>query len=908
MRRHTLSMSLLVLVFSAGPPSVASPQTLELASRGPRFIATGTAPGKALDASNAVVLRRRVSLDLSSVTTDEALKEITRQADLEISYSKSLLPRSRSVSLHAQKITVAAALTEVLLEAGIDVAVGRGGEMALVRRRASTMVEMPAVDSGAVGGRVTDDATGAPIAGATVIIEGMRRSATTESDGRYHIADIPQGRYTVRVRYIGYTPLVGSIIISAGAETTADFALAKSVQVLDEVVTTGTIVPTEIKALPTPITVVTDSEITLRRPNTLMDLFRQAVPTAVSWDRPTDPYFSTFAVRGANSLLAGNVSQMKVFLDGIEVAIPALAGVVPSSIERLEVIRGPQAAAIYGSDAIGGVIQIFTKRGDPTLERPEVGFETSVAAIQTPYDGGGALRPSLHGSLRGGGPDVSYTLLADYSRTGNWLSRQDASQSYYGASGGVRYTRGPITFDLSGRYNVYDIPTLSNPDLMSTGYIDFSRPYHRFQQITNQTLGARLSVAATRHWQHTLRVGIDQLANDLRQDSPRLITPEDTLLWVFNSHTTKSVLGYNTAVEGRLGRGVAGSLTAGFDYYRLPIAGFSSFGLLNTTGVLQPGPSMSIFANRTITENTGYFAQAQVGFRDALFVTGGLRAERNTSFGDSLGTPVAPRLGLSYVHAVGPMRLKLRGSWGRAIRAPDPGIKEGGQIGIFLNLPNPTLGPERQQGWDTGVDAIFGDRGSFSVTYYDQTADGLIQQVQDVTTDMVISQYQNVGRVSNTGIEVEGAITLGALHVKGQYGYARARVDQLVPNYAGDLQLRDQVPNTPTHTAGVSLSARPFPSATVAAGLTYVGSWREYDYFALFSCFGGTGPCQPTSRDYLVTYPGFAKFNVSVFRQIGPSLSGFASVDNLTNKKVAESSNIGPVWGRTTSIGLRFQY
>ena len=75
---------------------------------------------------------------------------------------------------------------------------------------------------------------------------------------------------------------------------------------------------------------------------------------------------------------------MKVFVDGIEVANPTTAAVDPNSIERIEVIRGPQAAAIYGSDAIGGVIQIFTKRGDPTLSHPRWTLKPRSASSRPP--------------------------------------------------------------------------------------------------------------------------------------------------------------------------------------------------------------------------------------------------------------------------------------------------------------------------------------------------------------------------------------------------------------------------------------------------------------------------------------------------------------------------------------------
>ena len=187
----------------------------------------------------------------------------------------------------------------------------------------------------------------------------------------------------MRARYIGYTAAGASVTVGAAEEAMVDFALVRSPHELDQVVVTGTIVPTPLKAVPTPVSVISGEDIALQRPQTVQELFRQAVPTAVSWNLPANPNQTTFSVRGASTLNLGD-GQMKVFVDGIEAASITRASVDPNSIERIEVVRGPQASAIYGSDAIGGVIQIFTKRGDTTLTRPQVDAQASLGVLQTP--------------------------------------------------------------------------------------------------------------------------------------------------------------------------------------------------------------------------------------------------------------------------------------------------------------------------------------------------------------------------------------------------------------------------------------------------------------------------------------------------------------------------------------------
>ncbi|MEO7987670.1 MAG: STN domain-containing protein, partial [Gemmatimonadales bacterium] len=136
MRSRVLSVLWLVAGISSGDAADAWSQ--ELAARGPRFLAAWAPEGRVVDASNSAPLRRRVSLDLTGVKADEALKAIITAAHLEIAFNPALLPAERMVSLHVRDITVAAALTEVLLDTGVDVTVSRDGSLTLAHRVAGT--------------------------------------------------------------------------------------------------------------------------------------------------------------------------------------------------------------------------------------------------------------------------------------------------------------------------------------------------------------------------------------------------------------------------------------------------------------------------------------------------------------------------------------------------------------------------------------------------------------------------------------------------------------------------------------------------------------------------------------------------------------------------------------------------
>jgi outer membrane receptor protein involved in Fe transport len=898
---------LLVLMLSMfAVSSDADGQQAHVSSRGPRFLLADWSAGRELDASAAPVLRQRVSLDLSEGTIGEALKEITRQADLEIFYSPRVVPLDRLVSLEARDITVAAALTEILLDVPVDVSITESGGLALVPR--APVVEVP-LDTGAVVGQVSDSDNRSPIAGATVAIEGTQRSVVTDAAGRYRIGGLAVGTYTVRARYIGYRPASVSVIVTGKGEATGDLVLVKAVQQLEQVVVTGTIVPTEVKALPTPISVIDEKDIALQRPQTIQELFRQAVPTGVSWNQVSAPYSTTLSARGASTLSLPS-GQMKVFIDGIEAAWASQAGVDPNSIARVEVIRGPQAAAIYGSDAIGGVVQIFTKRGELGLTRPQLYAQTSLGLVQTPYSGyQGVVQQNYAASVRSGGGDMSYNIGAGYSRLSDYLPNGEKSaQSNPSAYGGMRFARGALAVDLSGRYYTQDAPSVYNPEVLQAGFLPFSKPNYAGVRIQNQTVGLRIGVSTTSWWQHTITVGVDRYSQELVQSRQRLTSPDDTLLQLVSYGRTKTSIGYSTAVQGSLSQDVIGSLTLGLDHYSLPIEQWSTFGALNTSGSIRLASGNSISASRSTTNNTGYFGQLQVGFREALFLTAGLRAEKNTDFGDRFGTPVSPRLGVSYVPKIGSVALKLRTSYGRAIRPPAPGQKAGIIQGQTTILPNELLGPEKQKGWDAGAEIAWSSRASLSVTYFNQTADDLIQLVLLQATSPITQQNQNVGRVKNSGVELEGTLQVGPAQLRAQYGYVRSRIVELGPDYTGDLRPGDQSLVTPEHSLGAGLTIAPRAGSTFSAGLIYVGSWHQTDLLGLLRCFGGTGQCQPSSRDYIVTYPGFVKLNASVWQQLTAGLSGFVSVENLTNNQAYEDINFFPVMGRTSTVGLRLQY
>jgi outer membrane receptor protein involved in Fe transport len=896
MSMRVLSRLLFALVLVAAGGGRARAQEIELASRAPRFLSTVTKSGERLDASNAAILQRRVSLDLTGVTVKTALDEIARQAHVELLYSKNVVQLERQVSVEAKNLTVAAALTEVLIGAGLDVLVSPEGQLALAKK---PLARMAGLQAGSIAGRITDAKTAGALAGATVLVEGTSRSTTTGNDGRYRIAEVVPGTYTVRARYIGYTPGLASATVSADQEAAADLALEKSPQRLDEVVTTGTMIPTEVKALPSPISVFTADQIEQQHIQRIDQLFRGQVAGAIAWDGGQEDYQSVINVRGASSITAD--PAIKTFVDGVEVADPIyIAMIDPASIERIELIRGPQASTLYGAGALNGVMQIFTKRGRIGLGRPEIAAKLSSGGIGGYGATSTAFQTDNAVTLSGGADRTSYSVSGSYRHLGQWLPNYGSSTG--GVAVGAQTTQGPLTLSTSLRYNVKNFTLTWDPRFRA--YTVFSQPSYQDEHFHQQTYGLTAEVQATPHWRHTLALGFDQTSFGSAQTQPRLTRPADTLLSALANNDAKASILYHTDWDLPLGNAATAVATAGLNYEAFDHVLTDAFAATHTSGLLN-GP---IFATRTPWTNTGFFAQTTLSLVNQVFITGGLRGERNQNLGQDYGTAWSPRVGLSYVQPLGGTTIKIRGSYGESIRAPDPGLRDGSVTPFSVVVANPALAPERQRGVDAGIDVNVG-RASLSATYYNQRAINLIDVVSlpPGANSVPRSENQNVGRVQNEGWEFEASLPVGRLTLAGTYAITHSTVQELGPTFSGDYQIGDQVLRIPKSAGGASITYA-LPRTRLMVSMTHIGHWTEVDWLALYGVFFGGQPYRGSNRAYWMEYPTVTKVAVGASQVLTHQVSAFVRVENIGNNSRAEQTNVFISTPRSALIGVNVRY
>ncbi|MEP6492102.1 MAG: TonB-dependent receptor plug domain-containing protein [bacterium] len=246
--------------------------------------------------------------------------------------------------------------------------------------------------TGTIRGRVIEAGSARAVAEAQVTVTGTRVGMSTGASGDFTLISVPTGVRTVTVRRIGYQPATKAVTVTAGDNAVGDIALNVSAVNLNEVVVTGTAAPTERRKLGTSIASVDSTLISRAQAVTVDQALQGKVAGAQITQNSGGPGGGGISVRlrGTNSFISGsdplyivdgvivdNGSAQLADLGGRSNPQNRLADLNPADIDRIEIIRGAAAAALYGSRANNGVVQIFTKRGN--LGAPRFTFMSRAA-------------------------------------------------------------------------------------------------------------------------------------------------------------------------------------------------------------------------------------------------------------------------------------------------------------------------------------------------------------------------------------------------------------------------------------------------------------------------------------------------------------------------------------------------
>ncbi|NNM72857.1 TonB-dependent receptor [Enterovirga sp. DB1703] len=621
---------------------------------------------------------------------------------------------------------------------------------------------------------------------------------------------------------------------------------------LPDVVVTADRRPEPIGRSASAITVVTREELQSFSPTNLVDALRNVPGLDVS-DAGGPGSTTVVRLRGANT------GQTLVLIDGIRVNDPTSASgefdfsnLLPTAIERIEVLRGPQSA-LYGSDAIGGVVNIITRSGggQPRFEaRTEGGsygtFSSSATASGSvgpwsyAFSGGGQTTngfsrygyriPQLERRFGKFEPD-GFTRWGGYGRLG------------YDAGEGVRLEIGMLSFRTFAEYDAGSSTLPRNVVFSGNNRIFPDTPAETTRTLT-QIWGR--GTAEQGPLTHTLQVYANQTDREFRdltyRANPVRITSDG--LTEFRGDRV------GTEYQGDLRLQTFGTLTFGGRVESEKATTFS------TSYV--PGPTIRTRTLEAQQDTRSVFALYQLPIGERVILSaGGRHDEVNRLSFDTwraTGAFLIPETGT-----------KLRASGGTGGKAPT-------LYQLFEpRYGNPGLSPETSIGWDAGIDQTFWDgRLAVAATVFGNRFQNMIE------FDSPTSRYFNVSRAKTSGVELEGALVLWPefLKLTGVYTYLDAK----------DERTNRRLQRRPPHVGRIGLGITPLPGLLIEPRVTLVSE--------RFSGNNETLPLHP-----------YARLDIYGEYRFDETWRVFGRIENVTDARYQEILNYGTT-GRAVYAGL----
>src|SRR4051812_20692472 len=226
-------------------------------------------------------------------------------------------------------------------------------------------------NTGSITGKVVDAATSLPLAGASVRVSGTQIGSQTTEDGRYTIRGVRPGPGEVVVTRIGYEPKRANVTVTVGGTATADVSLTQAAFSLSEVVVTVTGAQKKAEIANTVASVDIAAKALETTSNSLGQLLSGQAAGVQIISAGAAGGGSRIRIRGQSSLSLGN--SPVVYVDGVKVYSDATTAsatrssrfddINPDEIENIDILKGPAAATLYGTEAANGVINITTKKG-----------------------------------------------------------------------------------------------------------------------------------------------------------------------------------------------------------------------------------------------------------------------------------------------------------------------------------------------------------------------------------------------------------------------------------------------------------------------------------------------------------------------------------------------------------------
>jgi len=753
---------------------------------------------------------------------------------------------------------------------------------------------------------------------------------------------------------------------TASTDPPTDEGSARRASVLDRVVVIGTSLDNAQRSVPISLDVVSRDKLAHEDNGSLARLLDGNVPGVWMWQQsPTTLMARYGSIRGASSF---GLSSPKLYIDGIEVANPLIVQQFdPSTIERVEVIRGPQGSALYGADANSGVINIITRHdgAGPDGQRLQLASTAGVTGSQFAPQGVLTQQHSLAfrtgTAERSAGLGLSVNTLGAYvpgafartiAATGN-MRVVGAKTVFSGIARLFSERAGspanPLLSGLTGGAEPGPMPQRSGSSPGGPGYStwgndprqmaptqtygpSFFGDLGKTQSVSQYTVGGNLVWAPNERWTHTVVLGVDgyRLANPALDDGP-IPSATDSALAASRGGGDRITARLTSAARFGSTDKTATVLTLTAEHAAVR----EESAVLSVSGqgrdyMPRPGESAGGSEAQLIgwRGNSGLVAQANTSLQNHVFLTAGLRLERDDALLGSTRVSSLPMLGGAVVGDRGDVTLKLRAAYGKGERPVQGAIHELGWSGRRATLVAYDVTPEQQAGIEAGADLFVGRTLGFHVTRFDQKATGLIQSVPIAVPDgassrgarfddaydqtYVAYELQNVGEIANRGWEFTSTVDFGRLSLGSSLSLVDSRVQRVASGYTGDLQPGDRMLEVPARTASVSGSWQGkgwFSSLTLARA----SDWTGYDRVAVAQALtsGGLAPGELVGdrlRSYWRDYGGVTRLRANFSRDLFRGLSFMVTGDNLLGQQRGEPDNATIVPGRTVTAGLKAKF
>ena len=516
---------------------------------------------------------------------------------------------------------------------------------------------------------------------------------------------------------------------------------------VDPVVVTATPVETPAEQLGASVSVVNGEDFQTYHYPTVDEALRSVPGVEI---RRSGAYGKTTSVtiRGANA------NQVQVLVDGLRVKSPTLgqvdlSDISPDLIERIEVIRGAQST-LYGADAIGGVINIITRKGkggpfQATVQQEVGNYDTLVS------------RATVYGAWK----ILNYALSASHLESNGQFQNDETDANAISARIGATLP-GNSTLDFVFRYNKNDIgvpvkgvfpgPQPINPIINRNARSQSETTIFSLEGKTRpvewwETRGRLARYENSAGFQDPVDPGVDFDFPTFSQVNVERREAEWVNSFFIGKWSTSSV---------------------GLEHRR------------------EIGESHNTF--RAVSETQSVFFEQQLRFFERLFLTGGFRVEDNSVF----GTTTTERGSLAFL--IKETGTRLRGSAGTGFRAPTFNDL------FFPGFGNPDLQPEKSLSYDFGVDQkLWNNRIRLGLTYFQNNFRNLIACCTPLPTAPFGGPF-NVGRARSAGIEFTGEVdVLPNLIASLNYTYTDSE------NLATDRPL----PREPRHRWNIGLTWEP---------------------------------------------------------------------------------------------------